>query len=172
MISASCGDNFGSSLSHGILSSLATFTPHLTQNGTFSMSSPLILAAAGSKLFRYGLKKFDFSPWWIIPLYLGAFVAWQGYRILIYQRYLNPLSRLPGPKVSASFCNNHFRDTGFWESFERSSRKSPGKRISDGSDNIAIRRASSHFLVYSITVKSCRHPATLFSILQVTRRFM
>jgi hypothetical protein len=95
------------------------------------MSSSLILVAAGSKLFTYGLKKFDFSPWWIIPLYLGALVAWKGYRILIYQRYLNPLSRLPGPKVSASFCNNDFRDIGFGESFERSSRKSLGKHISD-----------------------------------------
>ena len=156
----------------GILPSLVTFAPHLKQNGTFSMSSPLILAAAGSVLVTYGLKKFDFSPWWIIPLYLGVFVAWNGYRILIYQRYLNPLSRLPGPKVSASFCNNHFRDTGFGENFERSSRKNLGKHISDGSGNIAIRQASSHFLDYSITVKSCRHPATLFSILQVTRRFM
>src|ERR1700685_1746033 len=103
----------------GVLPSLTTFT-HLTQNGTLSMSSPLILAAAGSKLFTYGLKKFDFSPWWIIPLYLGALVAWKGYRIVIYQRYLNPLSRLPGPKVSASFCNNNdFRDIGFGERFKR-----------------------------------------------------
>ena len=136
------------------------------------MSSPLILAAAGSVLVTYGLKKFDFSPWWIIPFYLGVFLVWNGFRILIYQRYLNPLSRLPGPKVSASLYNDHFRDTGFGESFERSSRKSLGKHISDGSGNIAIRPASSHFLDYSITVMSCRHPATLFSILQVTRRFI
>jgi hypothetical protein len=138
------------------------------------MSSPLILVAAGSVLVTYyGLKKFVFSPWWMIPIYLALFLTWNGYRILIYQRYLNPLSRVPGPKVSAAFYSDNFRDTGFGESFEHSSRKSLGKHISDGCGNTAIRLASSHFLDYSTPVKSFRHPASLFSILvHITRRFM
>jgi hypothetical protein len=145
-------------------------TPNAKQN--VSMSSPLILVAASSVLVTFALKKFGSSPWWIIPIHLALFLAWNGYRILIYQRYLNPLSRIPGPKVSASFYSDNFRVTGFGESFEHSSRKSLGKHISDGSGNIVIRQALSHFPDYSIPVKSCRHPASLFSILQVTRRFM
>ena|SRR5271170_149991 len=136
------------------------------------MSSPLILVGAGSVLVTYGLKPFDFSPWSIVPIYLVLFLVWNGYRTVIYERYLNPLSRIPGPKVFASFYGANFRDTGFGESFEHSRRKSLGKHISDGSGNIAIRQASSHFRCYSIPVKSCRRPASLFSILQTTRRFM
>jgi len=99
---ASLGDNFGTPVSHGALytTSLAN-TTHLTQNGKGSMSSPIIVVVAGSVVVTYyALKKLASSPWWIIPIYLALVLAWNGYRILVYQRYLNPLSRIPGPKVS------------------------------------------------------------------------
>ena len=138
------------------------------------MSSPLILVATGSVVVTYyGLVKLASSPWWVVPIYVGLFLAWNGYRILIYQRYLNPLSHIPGPKVCASLSSDdNSRDTGSGESFELCSRRSLGKRISDGSGNIGTRQASSHFLDYSILAKSCQHPMSLFNILQVIRRFM
>ena len=76
-------------------------SPHLTQSRKFSMSSPLMYVAVGSVVMTYyGLKNYSSSPWWIIPISLALFLAWNGYRILIYERYLNPLCRIPGPKVS------------------------------------------------------------------------
>jgi len=116
------------------------------------MSSSLILAAATSVVMTYYVLKVS-SPWLMIPIYLAVFLAWSGYRIIIYQRYLNLLSRLPGPKVSASCYNDNFRDIGFGESFQHSSMKNLDNHISDGSANIAILPDSSHFLDYSIPVK-------------------
>lgn len=39
------------------------------------------------------------SWWYAILLQMTLVLAFQGYRILVYQRFLNPLCRLPGPKV-------------------------------------------------------------------------
>ena len=44
------------------------------------------------------------SLWWVIPNFFALFLAWGAYRMFIYERYINPLSKLPGPKVRLS-CN-------------------------------------------------------------------
>ena len=66
-------------------------------NGTSRMPTPFVLRATGAVLVAYCLAS---SPLWILLFCLGWFLAWSGYHILIYQRFLNPLSRIPGPKVS------------------------------------------------------------------------
>ena len=38
-----------------------------------------------------------YSLWWLIPNFILLFLAWNAYRMLIYERYLNPVSKLPGP---------------------------------------------------------------------------
>ena len=40
------------------------------------------------------------SWWYAIPLHMIFVLAYQGYLVLVYQRFLNPLRRLPGPKVN------------------------------------------------------------------------
>ena len=67
------------------------------------MTSPSKLIAASTAVITYGLKeKFGVSLWYSIPIYIVFFLAWNGYCMLIYERYFNPLSRLPGPKVRPS----------------------------------------------------------------------
>ena len=93
-LASSYRDKFGTPVSHGIFHHLPHSAPN--ENG---MSSSLILLATSSVAIICYVLKFS-SPWLIIPIYLAVFLGWNGYRILIYQRYLNPLSRLPGPRVS------------------------------------------------------------------------
>ena len=39
---------------------------------------------------------------WAVPLFIALFIAFQAYRMLIYERFLSPLAKLPGPKVSTT----------------------------------------------------------------------
>ena len=41
-----------------------------------------------------------------IPILVAYFLAFNGYRMLIYERFINPLSRLPGPKGRSPNCNS------------------------------------------------------------------
>jgi len=91
------GDYFRSSgqlLSHGEFRHPLVDTK---PKGTSRMPTPLVLLAAGAVLVTYCLAS---SPSWMLLFFSGWFLAWNGYRILIYQRFLNPLSCIPGPKVS------------------------------------------------------------------------
>jgi hypothetical protein len=41
-----------------------------------------------------------YSLLWSVPVFIGFFIATQVYRMLIFERFLSPLTKLPGPKVS------------------------------------------------------------------------
>jgi hypothetical protein len=42
---------------------------------------------------------YGYSYFIALPLFIVYFLTWGGYRVLIYQRLLNPLRNVPGPKV-------------------------------------------------------------------------
>jgi len=64
-----------------------------------SMTVIAVIAGATAQVLHMS---HGISWWYAILLYMTFVLVFQGYRILVYQRFLNPLSRLPGPKVSAS----------------------------------------------------------------------
>lgn len=98
------------------------------------------------------------SWWYAIPLYIGFFLAYQGYRMLIYERFINPISKLPGPKVDVLFMQNLCcRDIGSGESFLQFSVRSQVKRIFAGCDNTGIQLASFPTPDYSTHVDSCQY---------------
>lgn len=45
--------------------------------------------------------RYAYSYWSVILLPMAFMIAFRCYRILVYQRFLNPLSKVPGPKVGA-----------------------------------------------------------------------
>jgi hypothetical protein len=54
------------------------------------------LAAVITFLLR---QQYGCSWLFAVPIFFAVFLGWHGYRMFIYDRFLNPLSRLPGPKV-------------------------------------------------------------------------
>jgi len=63
--------------------------------------SPGKITALAAAVTVYALNQTcHLSLFWGLPLYALYFIAWHGYRMLIYERYLSPLTALPGPKVS------------------------------------------------------------------------
>jgi len=48
-------------------------------------------------------RNYGYSWWWAIPLYFSMFVEFHMVRMLVYERYLSPLAKLPGPKVPRIF---------------------------------------------------------------------
>jgi hypothetical protein len=40
-----------------------------------------------------------------LPIFIVYFLSWGGYRVLIYQRFLNPLRNIPGPQVLLGTSN-------------------------------------------------------------------
>ena len=111
-------------------------------------------------LVTYVLRlKFGCSWWYAIPLYFGFFLAYHGYRMLIYERFINPISKVPGPKVDVLFMQSLCcRDIGSGESFLQFSRRSQVKPIFAGCDNTEIQLASFPTPDYSTHVDSCQHP--------------
>jgi hypothetical protein len=62
--------------------------------------SALQVIAIGSVLTTCVLKQQLSSAWgWVVPIFFTFFVVYNGYRMFIYERFLNPISGLPGPKV-------------------------------------------------------------------------
>jgi hypothetical protein len=60
-----------------------------------------MITAGLAALLTYLVRQQYGTSWlWSVPIFVALFLAKSGYRILIYERFLNPLSRLPGPKVS------------------------------------------------------------------------
>lgn len=58
------------------------------------------ILAGLAAVITYFLRQQYGSSWlWAVPIYFALFVAVSGYRILIYERFLSPLARLPGPMV-------------------------------------------------------------------------
>jgi hypothetical protein len=54
-----------------------------------------------------------YSLLWSVPVFIGFFIATQAYRMLIFERFVSPLTKLPGPKVSPiEFIRFNYRDTG------------------------------------------------------------
>ena len=51
-------------------------------------------------------ERYGYSWIYAIPILVAYFLAFNGYRMLIYERFINPLSRLPGPKVCSPNCNS------------------------------------------------------------------
>jgi len=59
--------------------------------------------AIGSAIVTYVVHAtYGLAYWWSIPIYGAIFIVYHGYRMLIYERFISPLSRLPGPKVVIS----------------------------------------------------------------------
>lgn len=58
------------------------------------------LSSIASAVTTYILNRhYGGSWWWAIPIFITYLIGYNGYRMLIYERFLNPISRLPGPKV-------------------------------------------------------------------------
>jgi len=63
----------------------------------FSLTRVLVLL---SLLTTYFLRRiYGYSWFWAIPLYYSLFIEYHLIRMLVYERYMSPLSKLPGPKV-------------------------------------------------------------------------
>ena len=61
---------------------------------------PIALLSVGvAYLLR---RNYGYSWLWVIPLYFSMFVEFHMVRMLVYERYLSPLAKLPGPKVLVS----------------------------------------------------------------------
>jgi hypothetical protein len=63
---------------------------------TFSPSKAIVPFAVVTAYMRY-----EFGSYWSngILLYFAFFLVYHGYHMFIYERFLSPLSKLPGPKV-------------------------------------------------------------------------
>ena len=69
------------------------------------MAYAMKLVALAAAATTYGLKQSYKISWVLaVPIYFLYFLAWHGYRMLIYERFLSPLSRVPGPKVDLVVC--------------------------------------------------------------------
>ena len=67
-----------------------------------------------STLTAFVLRERHGCSWlYAIPILAAYFLAFNGYRMLIYERFINPLSRLPGPKVCSPHCNSADKQ-GHW----------------------------------------------------------
>jgi len=56
---------------------------------------PLTAALATAVLYHV----WGYSLLWSLPVFIAFFIATQAYRMLIYERFVSPLTKLPGPKV-------------------------------------------------------------------------
>lgn len=64
------------------------------------MASFLRVIAIGTTLVTFLLNQRLGWSWWIaIPIYFGSLIAYNGFRILIYERFISPIAYLPGPKA-------------------------------------------------------------------------
>jgi cytochrome P450 len=63
-----------------------------------------------------------------IPVALGYFLLFQACRVFLYERFINPLARLPGPKVHHALINR-FNEEGHWfkGEFEAISKSEAGQ---------------------------------------------
>lgn len=51
-------------------------------------------------LITYFLRQAYGSSWlWAVPIYFTLNFVAEAYRILIYERFVSPLAKIPGPKV-------------------------------------------------------------------------
>jgi hypothetical protein len=87
--------------------------------------------------------------------------------MFIYERYINPLSQLPGPKVPPSQFLIDLRDIGFSGSFPPFSRKNRVKHIVVGLRNTVIRRVSFRSRESSIPGNSLLHLVLQFSTFSI-----
>jgi hypothetical protein len=64
--------------------------------------SPSKITAVAAAVTVYVLRRtHHVSLFWALPLYALYYIAWQLNRMVIYERYITPLAKMPGPKV---FC--------------------------------------------------------------------
>ena len=123
-------------------------------------SPPLKLMAALALVTSFFLfKKFGSVWWWqaILLCLMSLLLIYNGCRMLIYERFLNPLSRLPGPKVlHADVTLLIYRATGSGESFMHSYPQSPGNLTYDGYGSIEIQPASYHIQACFTLAESCQ----------------
>ena len=63
------------------------------------MLKELALAAALATAVIHNV--WGYSLLWSVPVFIGFFIATQAYRMLIFERFVSPLTKLPGPGV----CN-------------------------------------------------------------------
>jgi hypothetical protein len=58
------------------------------------------LLALLSALTAFVLReRYGYSWFYTIPIFIGYFLAFHGYRMLIYERFISPIARVPGPKA-------------------------------------------------------------------------
>jgi hypothetical protein len=115
-------------------------------------------------LTTFVLKRYLGCSWWYaVPIFIAFFITWNAYRILIYERYLSPLARLPGPKVALARNNTDIRDIGSWENFLQFGMRNPVKHIFGGFANTEILLVSSPTLASSTPVESCQRRLLLFN---------
>lgn len=69
---------------------------------TFAMAlSSFQVIALVAATTTFVLKHYFGGSWWyVIPLFITFFITWNAYRMFVYERYLSPLARLPGPKAA------------------------------------------------------------------------
>lgn len=127
---------------------------------------PMKVLAVLAVLVTYVLRlKVGCSWWYAIPLYFGFFLAYHGYRMLIHERFINPISKLPGPKVDVLVTQSlSCRDIGSGESFMQFSVRSQVKPIFAGCDNTEIQLVLLPTPDYSTHVDLCQHLVVLSSM--------
>src|SRR6202035_2766543 len=132
------------------------------------MSSPPKVLAVIATLTCYGLHEKLGSSWlFAIPIWLGFFLVWGCYRMFIYERYINPLSQLPGPKVHPSPFLINIRDIGFLGSFPLFCRRNRVKHIAVGLRNTVTQRVSFRSRESSIPDSSLLHLVLQFSTFSI-----
>jgi hypothetical protein len=81
---------------------MATRAPECSASGNsnsgFKMLKELALTAALATVVIHHV--WGYSWLWSVPVFIGFFIATQAYRMLIYERFVSPLTKLPGPGVS------------------------------------------------------------------------